>query len=145
MKFLFMGIAVFILCGFVYVGPETEMLDIINDKRAELGVTTLQKDWELARLARYKTEEMQQLGFMCHSSPAYGLPEDMLEMYNIPFKTLGTNVAMGQETAGDVVTAWLTSEAHRNILLCSNFTHAGTAKSYNEDGIAYWVIILRNN
>jgi len=133
-------LCILLLCGFSYTGPETELIEIINKERAANGTAPLTVDWKLARLARYKTEEMIKLGYVGHDSPAYGSPRDMLNRFGIEAATVGVNVAKGQENADCVADAWFSSPCHKRILLDKNFTHIGVGYDTNE--FAYWTIIL---
>ena len=141
MKLLFLAPLLF-LCAFTYTGPETELLDIINQERTAHNRPTLTKNWELARLARYKTEEMQQLGYIGYISPAYGTPRQMLDSFGIPANSIAVNVAKGQESAHCAVRAWLTSPGHKKNLLEGSFTQAGVGLAYDQNGFPYWAIIL---
>lgn len=141
MKLLFLAPLIF-LCAFTYTGPETEIIDIINQERAAHELAPLAKNWELARLARYKTEEMLRLGYIGHYSPAYGTPRQMLDNFGVPASTVGVNAAKGQDNAGGVVRAWLTSPGHKKNLLDEGFTQAGVGFAYCQNGFPYWTIIL---
>ena len=124
-----------------YSGPEVELIDEINKYRLEQGITPLAINWEAARLARYKAEEMRLLDFFSHDSAVYGETGDMLVRFGILFSEAGVNIAMGQENVGEVVSAWFGSAGHRENLLNAAFTSAGAGISYDGD-IAYWTLIL---
>ena len=141
MKLLFFASLIF-FCAFIYTGPETELIDIINSERAAHELAPIGKNWELARLARYRTEEMRKLNYIGYNSPAYGTPRQMLSRFDIPANTIGVNVAKGQESAKCVVNAWFTSPRHKKILLDDNFTQAGVGLAYDENDFPYWAIIL---
>jgi len=142
MKFIYLAIAVMFFCGLSYKGPETELMERLNRERTAADVAPLSIDWEVARLARYKVEDMQQLGFLGHVSPVYGTPEDMMRRFEIPFCALGITVAKGQECVQEVMSAWLSSPLHREVLLDTRFSHAGVGFTRNEDDIPYWAILF---
>ena len=54
----------------------------------------------------------------------------------------GENVAAGQRTAGDVVTAWMNSSGHRANMLSSSFTTIGIGVVIGADGRRYWTMVL---
>ena len=143
MKIIFWAcVTIVCFCGFSYKGPETELVELLNRERVAANAEPLIIDWEIARLARYKVEDMQHLGFIGYVSPVYGSPEDMLRRFEIPFNVLGITVAKGQESAAEVVGAWLSSSAHREVLLSAEFSHAGVGFTHNAEDIPYWAIIL---
>jgi uncharacterized protein YkwD len=84
---------------------------------------------------------MVELDFFGHGSRLYGEPDEMLVRFGVPFTQLGVNIAKGQETAEEVVGAWLTSPAHTENLLNAKFNSAGVGLAY-KDGIPYWTLIL---
>lgn len=130
-----------IFCGFIFSGPETELISEINRERETRGVMPLAVNWEAARLARYKSEEMVSLNFFGHESRVYGEPDEMLARFGVPFTAAAVNIAKGQETAREVLAAWLASPAHREILLDARFTAAGAGVAF-DDGIPYWTLFL---
>jgi uncharacterized protein YkwD len=133
---------IFLMCLiFSFSGLETDLVAEVNKVREAQGVHVLAKNWEVARLARYKSEEMVELNFFGHGSRIYGEPDEMLLRFGVPFAKAGVNIAQGQETAAEVVGAWLTSRAHTENLLNAEFTSAGVGLAYS-DGIPYWTLIL---
>jgi uncharacterized protein YkwD len=132
----------FLMCVLmVFSGLETDLIAEINKVREAQGVHVLANNSEAARLARYKSEEMVELNFFGHSSRIYGEPNEMLIRFGVPFAKAGVNIAKGQETAQEVVRAWLTSQAHIENLFDAEFTSAGVGLAY-DDGIPYWTLIL---
>jgi uncharacterized protein YkwD len=49
----------------------------------------------------------------------------MMKQFGISYKAAGENIAMGQRTPEEVVTAWMNSPGHRANILNANFTHLG--------------------
>ena len=132
-------IMIFALCGFSYLVPESEVIALINRERPD---NKLAINWQVARLARYRAEEMQKLNFFGHNSPIYGLPDDMLLRFGIEFSKAGASIALGQETAQTVANAWLTDPKHRVKLLNPSFTHAGVGLSFCEKGLPHWTLLM---
>ena len=125
-----------------YTGPEVELIKLINTERQENGIPPLTINWEVARLARYKTEEMNKHQLFGHDSLIYGSPSQILDRYNIPYNSLGANIAKGQETAHDVMEDWRQSSGHMSNLLNASYTSAGVGLSRDDNGILYWKLIL---
>ncbi|TQR20059.1 SafA/ExsA family spore coat assembly protein [Psychrobacillus vulpis] len=114
---------------------EQEVIKLINIERANAGLPALKDDWELARVAEYKSQDMHDKKYFDHTSPTYGSPFTMMKNYGITYKSAGENIAKGQKTAAEVVKAWMNSDGHRANILSKNFTHIGVG--YVKDG-NYW-------
>jgi uncharacterized YkwD family protein len=92
-------------------------------------------DWELSRVARYKSQDMRDLGYFSHTSPTYGSPFDMMKKFGLSYRYAGENIAKGFSTPSAVVKGWMNSEGHRANILNKNFTKIGVG--YVADG-NYW-------
>ncbi len=114
---------------------EKEVVRLVNEKRAENGLKALTYDWELSRVARYKSEDMKDNGYFSHTSPVYGSPFQMMKSFGISYRSAGENIAKGQASPAAVVNAWMSSSGHRANILNSSFTHIGVG--YVADG-RYW-------
>ena len=128
--------------AYEYQGPEAELISLINKEREESGAPPLAVDWEVTRLARYKSEEMKNHGLFDHESLVYGNPAQLLDRFDIPFNLAGANIAKGQETPREVINAWRVSAGHRANLVNPDFTDAGVGLSQDEDGFYYWTLML---
>ena len=104
---------------------EQQVLDLVNKERAANGLKALQMDWQVARVAEHKSQDMAAKNYFDHTSPTYGSPFDMLKSYGISYKSAGENIAKGQKSAQEVVTAWMNSSGHRANILNSSYTHMG--------------------
>lgn len=114
---------------------EQEVVQLVNQERAKQGLKALKYDWELARVAENKSQDMRDKNYFSHTSPTYGSPFDMMRAYGISYKAAGENIAMGQRSAQEVVNAWMNSSGHRANIMSTSFTHIGVG--YVEDG-HYW-------
>lgn len=121
----------------VHTASEYEMkvIDLTNKERAKKGLSALKYDWELSRVARHKSMDMQERKYFSHNSPIYGSPFDMMKSYMINYKSAGENIAQGYKTPEEVVKGWMNSSGHRANILNKNFTHIGVG--YVEKG-NYW-------
>jgi uncharacterized YkwD family protein/spore coat assembly protein SafA len=104
---------------------EQEVIRLVNAERAKKGLSPLTCDWELARVARYKSQDMKQNGYFSHQSPVYGSPFEMMRSFGIRYRTAGENIARGQASPQAVVTAWMNSSGHRANILNASYTHIG--------------------
>ena len=104
---------------------EQEVTKLVNVERAKAGLPALKSDWELARVAEFKSQDMRDKNYFSHTSPTYGSPFTMMKNFGITYKAAGENIAKGQRTASEVVQAWMNSEGHRANIMSKNFTHIG--------------------
>ena len=114
---------------------EREVVRLVNIERTNRGLQPLTYDWQLARVARYKSQDMKQQGYFSHTSPVYGSPFQMMKNFGITYRSAGENIARGYTTPQAVVTGWMNSSGHRANILNANFTHIGVG--YIEGG-HYW-------
>lgn len=114
---------------------EKEVVRLVNEIRAENGLKALTYDWELSRVARYKSQDMKDNKYFSHTSPVYGSPFQMMKSFGISYRSAGENIAKGYATPQAVVNAWMNSSGHRANILNSSFTHIGVG--YVADG-RYW-------
>lgn len=118
---------------------EQEVIQLTNEARVEHGLKPLKYDWEVARVAEHKSQDMEQLNYFSHNSPTYGSPFDMLDDYGISYMTAGENIAQGYVSPESVVNGWMNSLGHRANILNPDFTHIGIG--YVDDG-RYWTQIF---
>ena len=104
---------------------EAEVVHLVNQRRAEHGLKPLIQDWQLSRVARYKSQDMKDLGYFSHTSPTYGSPFQMMKNFGISYRTAGENIAKGYASPEAVVNAWMNSPGHRANILNSTYTHIG--------------------
>ncbi|MBQ4324582.1 MAG: LysM peptidoglycan-binding domain-containing protein [Clostridia bacterium] len=104
---------------------ENEVVRLVNKERQERGLKGLSQNWELARVARIKSRDMQQNGYFSHNSPVYGSPFQMMKSFGISYRSAGENIAKGYATPEAVVNAWMRSEGHRANILSNSFTEIG--------------------
>jgi len=104
---------------------ESEVVRLVNIERTKKGLKPLAEDWQLSRVARYKSQDMKDRKYFSHNSPTYGSPFDMMKKFGISYRTAGENIAMGQRTPQAVVTAWMNSSGHRANILNASFTKIG--------------------
>lgn len=114
---------------------EQEVVRLVNAQRAQNGLKPLAENWELSRVARYKSADMAGKRYFSHESPTYGSPYQMMRSFGISFRSAGENIAYGQRTPAAVVGAWMNSSGHRANILNSSYTHIGVG--YHEAG-NYW-------
>jgi len=117
---------------------ENEVVRLTNAERAKYGLPALQLDWELARVARYKSADMRDKNYFSHNSPTYGSPFTMMRNFGISYRTAAENIAAGQRTPQEVVRSWMNSPGHRANILKRDITHIGVGYARGGSYGHYW-------
>ena len=114
---------------------EQEVIRLVNEIRAQNGLSALTYNWELSRVARYKSQDMVDNRYFSHTSPTYGTPFQMIRSFGLSYRSAGENIAYGQRTPQAVVNAWMNSSGHRANILSSSCTQIGVGYVANGH---YW-------
>ena len=114
---------------------EAEVIRLVNEIRVQYGLQPLKTNWELSRVARYKSQDMVDKHYFSHTSPTYGSPFQMMKAFGLSYRTAGENIAYGQRTPQEVVNAWMNSSGHRANILNSSYTQIGVGYVANGN---YW-------
>ena len=104
---------------------ENEVIRLVNEIRRENGLSELSANWELSRVARYKSQDMKDNNYFSHTSPTYGSPFKMIKDFGISYKSAGENIAKGYKTPQAVVNSWMNSSGHRANILNSSYDTIG--------------------
>ncbi|MGG4219928.1 CAP domain-containing protein [Paenibacillus jamilae] len=111
-----------------------EVVKLVNNERSQKGLKPLTSDAKLTEVALAKAKDMSTNNYFSHTSPTYGSPFDMMKKFGVTYTYAGENIAMGQKTPQEVMTAWMNSQGHRENILKAEYTQIGVAY-YN----GYWV------
>ncbi len=114
---------------------EKEVVRLVNEIRVKHGLKELTYDWELSRVARYKSQDMKDNRYFSHTSPVYGSPFQMIRNFGISYRSAGENIAKGYATPAAVVNGWMNSSGHRANILNASFTRIGVGYVANGN---YW-------
>ena len=114
---------------------ESEVIRLVNEQRVQNGLKPLTANWELSRVARYKSQDMVDNRYFSHTSPTYGTPFQMMRSFGLNFRTAGENIAYGQRTPQAVVNGWMNSSGHRANILNASYTQIGVGYVVNGH---YW-------
>ena len=104
---------------------ESEVIRLVNEIRQQNGLQPLAANWELSRVARYKSQDMRDNGYFSHNSPTYGTPFQMLSAFGLSYRTAGENIAKGYASPQAVVNGWMNSSGHRANILNASYTQIG--------------------
>ena len=104
---------------------EAEVVRLVNDIRRQNGLKPLTENWELSRVARYKSQDMLDNRYFAHNSPTYGTPFQMMKAFGLSYRTAGENITRGYATPQAVVNGWMNSSGHRANILNAGYTQIG--------------------
>ncbi|MNI73138.1 Cysteine-rich secretory protein family protein [compost metagenome] len=111
-----------------------QIVDLVNKERTAAGLSPVSALDSLNKVAAAKATDMRTNNYFSHTSPTYGSPFDMMATFGITYRAAGENIAMGQKSPQEVMTAWMNSEGHRANILSANFNYIGVGYDNN-----YWV------
>ena len=114
---------------------ENEVIRLLNEIRVSNGLKPLTANWELYRIARYKSEDMSDNRYFSHTSPTYGTPFQMIRAFGLSYRSAGENIAYGYGTPAAVVNGWMNSSGHRANILNASYTQIGVGYCANGN---YW-------
>lgn len=117
---------------------ENQVIQLTNAERQKAGLQPLKTNWQLSRVARYKSEDMRDHNYFSHNSPNYGSPFDMMKQFGITYRAAGENIAAGQRTPAEVVRAWMNSSGHRANILNPNYNEIGVGYASGGSYGNYW-------
>ncbi len=117
---------------------EQQVFELVNKERAARGLQQLSYNSEVARVARFKSQDMINKGYFSHTSPTYGSPFKMMESFGIRFSNGGENIAYGQRTAQEVMNSWMNSAGHKANILSAAYTQIGVGVAKASNGTLYW-------
>jgi uncharacterized YkwD family protein/spore coat assembly protein SafA len=117
---------------------EAEAIRLTNAQRSKYGLPALKSNWELSRVARYKSADMRDNRYFSHTSPVYGGPFQMISAFGIWYSAAGENIAKGRLSASAVVQGWMNSPGHRANILSNNYTQIGIGLATDSTGTNYW-------
>ncbi len=117
---------------------EDEVIRLVNVQRSKAGLQQLKTNWQLCRVARYKSADMANKGYFSHTSPTYGSPFRMMESFGLRFSAAGENIAYGQRTPAEVMNGWMNSPGHRSNILNATYMEIGVGLAKNKNGVSYW-------
>lgn len=122
-----------------YSTMETEILNLVNDHRNSIGLSTLNTLTIISGVADGHTEYMIEVGAVSHDNFSKRSQTLMSQADAI---TVGENVAYGFSSAQGVVSGWLNSSSHRKVIENPNYTHFGISTQVNNENRNYFTHIF---
>jgi len=116
---------------------QQRLLDMINNARAQNGLSQVALNSQLAQAANLKLADMFSNDYFEHTSPSGITPWFWFKKAGYNYEYAGENLAINFSQSEDVFNAWMQSPAHRENILNANFNEIGLAvkndKLQNQD------------
>jgi uncharacterized protein YkwD len=121
-------------------GVTTQVVTLTNAERAKAGCGPLTVNATLIAVAQAHSQDMATNNYFDHNSQDGRTPFDRMTAAGYRYSTAAENIAAGQRTPQDVMTAWMNSPGHRaNILNCAlKQIGVGYATGSSSQYGAYW-------
>ncbi len=103
------------------------VVELVNIERAKEGLSPLTMDSKISAAAAVRAEEIKTT--FSHTRPNGTSCFTALDQAGVSYRGAGENIASGQRTPEEVVTAWMNSEGHRKNIMNANFKNIGVAYS----------------
>jgi uncharacterized protein YkwD len=121
----------------------TEVVQLVNQHRASLGLAQLTVTTPLTSSAVWKSRHMAYYRYLQHADPAPPVARSVGERllacgYPSSSAGWGENIAYGYRTASAVVQGWLSSPGHRANIENASFRAIGVAAAAASSGTLYW-------
>lgn len=117
-----------------------QILALVNQERSNAGLAQVARNATLEDQAEEYACEMIAQNFFAHENPVTGSTlKDRAASFDYQFMVIGENLAAGQQTPQEVMTAWMNSPGHRANILDSRFTELGVSVRIGGQYGIYWV------
>lgn len=113
-----------------------EVVRLVNVERAKEGLAPLTIDTKVQAAAMVRAKECEQR--FSHTRPIGTSFATALKEQGVSYRSAGENIAWGQKTPREVVSAWMNSAGHRANIMNASFTTIGVGYYENARGIDYW-------
>jgi uncharacterized protein YkwD len=112
-------------------------LDILNAKRAELGVAPLTLNETMNKAARVRANELAES--FGHTRPNGQKGTKALVEQGLSYSSAAECIGSGQSSASEIANDWLNSSGHYSKIVDAKYTKAGIANNGT-----YWELLLMN-
>lgn len=115
-----------------------QVVALVNQEREAYGLSALATDTSLMNAAQTRSVEI--VSTFSHTRPDGRRCFTAFTEAGYSGRTMGENIAAGQRSPEEVVTAWMNSEGHRANILNSSFTVIGVGFTRTDSSYrTYWV------
>ena len=128
---------------------EKKAFSLLNEKRAEQGLAPLEWDDDVAKVARFHSQNMANYRFFSHKGIDGSMVSDRADSFGLKkWRLIGENIAYLRGYRNPVefaVECWMKSASHKQNLLNSDWKESAVGVAVTEDGTYYFtqVFLLR--
>ncbi len=112
-----------------------EVVRLVNIERSKEGLSALKSDSTVQSAAQVRAKEI--VSSFSHTRPDGSQCFTALQEAGVNYSGAGENIAYGQKTPQEVVTAWMNSPGHRANIMNGSFTTIGVG-CYKSGNTYYW-------
>lgn len=113
-----------------------QVVNLVNAERAKEGLAPLTIDKNVQAAAQVRAVECEKS--FSHTRPNGSNFASALKEQGVSYRRAGENIAWGQRSPQEVVTAWMNSAGHRANIMNRSFTKIGVGYYQNAKGVNYW-------
>ena len=110
--------------------------ELVNEHRAAAGLAPVTYSAKISKAAQVRAVEIEQS--FSHTRPDGRYFSTVFAEHGITYRYSGENIAWGQKSPEEVVTAWMNSAGHRANILNAKFTELGVGYRQNSRGVNYF-------
>ncbi len=114
----------------------------VNQQRAQAGRGALVVDARLTDAAQKHSDDMAGRQTMTHTGSGGTNGGQRISAAGFGWTTWAENVAAGQTTPADVMSAWVNSPGHLANILSGAVGQIGVAAATGSNGVVYWTMVL---
>lgn len=113
-----------------------QIVTLVNAERAKNGLSAVTYDSTLHSAAQVRAEEI--VSSFSHTRPNGTYYSSVLKEFDVSYRRSGENIAWGQKTPEEVMTAWMNSSGHRANILNASYNKIGVGCNISPSGTIYW-------
>lgn len=122
----------------------------VNEFRRSQGLPELRADADLARVAKFRSQDMVAYNYFGHTNPVNGSTAfSIMAQWGIPFAWAAENISWNSysnDASPDVaMSGWENSPPHRANILGAHFERMGVGVAMAPNGDKYYTLVLEGN
>jgi uncharacterized protein YkwD len=125
--------------GTLHADSARQVIDLVNDHRASLGLRRLAVSPSLSRAAEWKALHMANLDYFAHSDPDGRTAFQRAHDCGYPSSYIGENIYLNVRSPDAAVAGWLASPGHRTNIETARYAATGVGVALAADGRLLWV------
>lgn len=121
---------------------QQSIVNSVNSHRAKAGLAPVTVDARLTAAAQGHSDHMARERILTHVGAGWTDGGMRITNAGYRWRSWAENVAAGQTTPADVMSAWMNSSGHRANILSDRAVHIGVTATKASNGVIYWTMKL---